>query len=364
MKPLFITGTQRDVGKTTLSVGLLRAFQKRGLRVAYTKPLGQRIHTIEGHELHDDALVVSKIIGQEKTEQADMVMSLTRGRVEKEIFDMKSSQLTEKVKKLCGRLAEEYDAVIVEGMGHVAMGSCLGLSCADTARVVGAKALLVSPGGIGSTIDEIALCSTFIISRGVEFLGAIVNKVWEEKYDRIDAATRKGLANIGLTSFGTIPFNKFMAYPTMRQVQELMGGELVTGESQLDNVVKNTIVAAMEAEHMIHYLRESTLMITPGDRIDNVLAALGTNQSGDICLPKLSGLLLTGGFRPDEACMKLIKESNLPVILIKGDTYAAASRFRQKTFKIEPSDEEKIATAVELVAKYVDVDAILKGLAD
>jgi len=261
-------------------------------------------------------------------------------------------------------LVDEYDAVIVEGMGHVAMGSCLGLSCADTARIAGAKAILVSPGGIGSTIDEIALCSTFIVSRGVEFIGAIINKVWEEKYDRIDAATRKGLANIGLTSFGTVPFNASMACPTMRQVQELMDGELVAGELQLDNVVKNTIVAAMEARHMIRYLKESTLMITPGDRVDNVLAALGANQLGDSSSPILSGLLLTGGFRPDEACMKLIKDSNLPVILVKKDTYATASRFRQKVFKIEPSDKEKIAAAVELVAKYVDVDAILKSLAD
>ena len=110
MKPLFITGTKRDIGKTTLSVGLLRAFQDRGLRVAYTKPLGQRINTIEGQEFHDDALVVSKIIGQEKTEQAGMVMSLTSGRVEKEIFDMKTPQLTEKVRKLCSRLVDEYDA--------------------------------------------------------------------------------------------------------------------------------------------------------------------------------------------------------------------------------------------------------------
>ena len=364
MKPLFIAGTQRDVGKTTLSIGLLHAFQDRGLHVAYTKPLGQRINIIEGQELHDDALVVSKIIGQEKTEQAGMVMSLGRGRVEKEIFDMNTPQLVEKVGHLCSRLVKEYDAVIVEGMGHVAMGSCLGLSCADTARIAGAKALLVSPGGIGSTIDEISLCSTFIVSRGVEFLGVIINKVWEEKYDRIDAATKEGLKNIGITSFGTVPFDESMTCPTMRQVHELMRGELVSGEEHLDNVVKNTIVAAMEARHMIRYLKESTLMITPGDRVDNVLAALGANQLGDICSPTLSGLLLTGGFRPDGVCMKLIKDSNLPVILVKGDTYAAASRFRQKVFKIEPSDHEKIASAVELVAKYVDVDAILKGLAE
>ncbi len=364
MKPLFITGTQRDIGKTTLSIGLLRAFQDRGLRVAYTKPLGQRINIVEGQELHDDALVVSKIIGQEKTEQAGLVMSLGRGRVEKEIFDMNTPELTAKVEKLCRRLVDEYDAVIVEGMGHVAMGSCLGLSCADTARVAGAKAILVSPGGIGSTIDEIALCSTFIVSRGVEFLGAIINKVWEKKYDRIDAATKQGLKNIGMRSFGTVPYTASMTCPTMRQVHELMRGELVAGESQLDNVVKNTIVAAMEARHMISHLKESTLMITPGDRIDNVLAALGANQLGDICSPLLSGLLLTGGFKPDGVCMNLIKDSKLPVILVKENTYAATSRFRQKTFKIEPSDEDKIASAVELVAKYVDVDAILKSLAE
>lgn len=58
MKPLYITGTQRDVGKTTLSVGLSHKFRQKGLKVGYIKPIGQRVKEVAGQSLHDDAMTL------------------------------------------------------------------------------------------------------------------------------------------------------------------------------------------------------------------------------------------------------------------------------------------------------------------
>ena len=59
MRPLYIVGTQRDVGKTTLSIGLISEFRRRGLKVAYAKPLGQRTTNVEGQIIHVDAILDS-----------------------------------------------------------------------------------------------------------------------------------------------------------------------------------------------------------------------------------------------------------------------------------------------------------------
>lgn len=362
VKPLYITGTQKDIGKTTLSVGLSYKFHQDGLSVGYIKPLGQREKKIAGQSLHDDAVVISKILGDPSHTQAEMALALPRGRVEKEISDLHSADLREKIKKSCDELNRNHDIVIIEGMGHVAMGSCIGVSGADVARISGAKAVLVTGGGIGKTIDEVALCSEFLVSNGVEFLGAIINKVWPEKYDRIASATTQGLKNLGIRSLGVVPFQEELSNPTMRQVFDCVGGELLGGKENLDNIVHNTIVAAMESRHMIGHLKSGTLVITPGDRTDNILAALSANILGDMHKMTMAGLLLTGGFRLDATCMKLINDSGLPTILVKEDTYTVGSKYYGTVFKIAPENDRKIQAAAELMGRYVDTDAILRSL--
>jgi len=119
VNPLYIVGTQRDVGKTTLCLGLINAMQQQGLTVGYAKPVGQRSSIVAGQQIHNDSLVVSSVVHQDKV--APMAVALTRGRVAREIFDLRTPELAQKVVTTCRRLQETCDVVIVEAMGHVAM---------------------------------------------------------------------------------------------------------------------------------------------------------------------------------------------------------------------------------------------------
>ena len=148
----------------------------------------------------------------------------------------------------------------------------------------------------------------------------------------------------------------------MQQVWDLVHGEVISGTENLGNRVYNTIIGAMEASHMVRYLHHSTLVITPGDRSDNILAALSTNLLGGGPEPLVAGLVLTGGFRPDGTVMRLVRDSQLPVLLVGEDTYSVTNKFRETPFKIAPGDRMKLETAACLVGEYVDVDGILKGL--
>jgi len=361
VRPLCVVGTQRDVGKTTFCLGLIGALRKRGLSVGYTKPLGQRVKTVDGHSVHDDALVISRAMDLDAS-SAVMAVPLTRGRVEKEIYNLNSPELADKVTEVCRRLREENDLVLVEGMGHVAMGACLQLSAADVARLIGAGCVLVSGGGIGRAIDQIVLCETFLTARGADMMGAVVNKVWAQKYDRVREATTAGLENLGIRSFGTVPYEDTLSAPTVGQVARELGGEVLAGSDALDNRVGRAIVAAMEPQHMVLYLKDRALVIIPGDRGDNILAILSTYMLAKGSGLPVSGVVLTGGFRPAGKVMTLLAESGLPAILCREDTCTIAARLREKIFKITPDDRERIETAMRLVDEYVDVDAILEGL--
>lgn len=362
MRPLYIVGTERNVGKTTLCIGLISALRDRGLRVGYTKPLGQRVSSVDGRAVHDDALVVSRVMNMTADESVSMAVPLTRGRVEQEIYDLHTPELAERVATACRRLQEGHDLVVVEGMGHVAMGACIGLSAAEIARVVGAKTMIVSGGGIGRTLDAIALCATFLAARGAELTGAVVNKVWPEKYRRVKEATAKGLANLGIEPLGAVPYEQLLSSPTVRQVCDRLDGEVLCGADALENRVRHTVVAAMEPHHMVSYLKDHALVITPGDRSDNILAIISTYMLTAGAVPAVAGVVLTGGFRPTGKVMELMGQCALPVILSREDTYTLAARMQDMVFKITPDDKDRIEAAMCVVNDYVDVDAIVKGL--
>jgi len=362
VRPLYVVGTKRDVGKTTLCIGLINALRERGMRVGYTKPLGQRISNVDGQAIHDDAMVVSESMGMTAPESMSMAVPLTRGRVEQEIYDLHTPELAERIAQTCRQLRQDHDLVVVEGMGHVAMGSCLGLSAAEVARVLGAKAIIVSGGGIGRAIDDISLCATFLTARGAELAGAIVNKVWPEKYRRVKQATAKGLDNLGIRALGAIAYEQVLASPAVRQVADQLGAEVICGQAAMGNRVGKTVVAAMEAYHMVSYLSQRCLVITPGDRSDNILAIISSYMLTAGSEPAVAGVILTGGFRPTGRVMELICGSGLPVMLCREDTYTLAARLRDMVFKLVADDRERIQAAMGLVNKYVDVEAILAQL--
>ncbi len=364
MKPLYVVGTQRDIGKTTFCIGLISALQQRGLKVGYAKPLGQRVNVASGQAVHEDALVVSQVMAMGGARPMEMAVPLTRGRVEKEIYDLHVPELAQKVVSMCRRLHGEHDVVVIEGMGHVATGAVLKLSAGDVARLIGGRALLVSGGGIGRAIDDISLCTGYLNHHGAESMGVVLNKVWREKYDKVKEATTKGLENLGIRCYGMVPYEGTLESPTVGQVARYLNSRILCGTAALSNRVGKTIVGAMETSHMVSYLYDRALVITPGDRNDNILAIVSTYTLVGGTPPPVAGLILTGGFVPLGNVMELLVESGIPALQCSEDTYAVAARLREAVFKITPDDTERIELAMDLVSTHVDISAILEGLAD
>ena len=61
------------------------------------------------------------------------------------------------------------------------------------AKILGAKVIIVSQGGIGKPIDEVALNQALFEKEGVEIIGVILNKVIMEKVDYVTEFARRGL---------------------------------------------------------------------------------------------------------------------------------------------------------------------------
>ena len=102
------------------------------------------------------------------------------------------------------------------------------------------------------------------------------------------------------------------------------------------------------------------LLITPGDREDIILAACTSidTQSEE----KMAGIVLTGGLRPPESILKIIRTMPIPVLLAQADSYEVASKVHTLIVKSRPSDAEKISLIRDIVAKNVNVKKIINSL--
>jgi len=268
--------------------------------------------------------------------------------------------LVKKIQKAFDRVAWEKDFVLCEGSGHAGVGSVFDLSNAQVAKILNAKVIIVTRGGIGKPIDEVALNQALFEKEGVEIIGVILNQVIINKIDYVTEFARRGLKRKGLELLGVVPHHRILSCPTMEIIAEELKAEALNQSKELNNLVEDVVVGAMGAHNAMKFFKPGVLVITPGDREDIILAA-ATTLSGPKC-ETLAGIVLTGDLRPGESILKVIRDMPFPVFLAKDDIYEVASRVHDLTVKTKPDDTEKIAVIRDMISDNVDINKILKLL--
>src|SRR5437773_8648012 len=190
---VFIAATRQNEGKTTTSLGLLAAMQNVYPRIGYIKPVGQRFVEIEEQKIDEDTVLMDKVYGLNCPLGDMSPIAVEPDFTRKYLQSSNREALIKKIEKAFDRVAWERDIVLCEGSGHAGVGSVFDLSNAQVAKVLKAKVVIVSRGGIGKPIDEVALNQALFDKEGVEIIGVILNKVLAEKVDYITEFARRGL---------------------------------------------------------------------------------------------------------------------------------------------------------------------------
>ncbi|HXI52711.1 MAG TPA: AAA family ATPase [Candidatus Saccharimonadales bacterium] len=357
---VFIAATRQNDGKTTTSLGLLSALQSRYPRIGYIKPVGQRFVEVAEHKIDEDTLLMDSVY-QLNCPLVDMSpIAVEPDFTRKYLQSSNRDALVKKIEQAFDRVAWEKDFVLCEGSGHAGVGSVFDLSNAQVAKVLKAKVIIVSRGGIGKPIDEVALNQALFEKEGVEIIGVILNKVIFDKVDYVSEFARRGLKRKGLELLGVIPHQSILSRPSFDSVREELHAQPLNSISQSPNQIEDVVVGAMGVNNAVPYFRRGVLLITPGDREDIILAAAA--EAGPAGQLQLAGIVLTGGLRPEQSVLKVIQRLPFPVLLAKEDSYEVASKVHDLTVKTRPDDATKISLIRDLISQHVDVDRILKAL--
>src|SRR6476620_2359577 len=224
---VFIAATRQNDGKTTTSLGLLAALQKIYPRIGYIKPVGQRFVEIEEQKIDEDTVLMDRVY-RLNCPLVDMSpIAVEPDFTRKYLQSSNNEALVKTIQKAFDRVAWEKDFVLCEGSGHAGVGSVFDLSNARVAKLLKAKVVIVSQGGIGKPIDEVSLNQALFEKEGVEIIGVILNKVLGKKLDYITDFARRGLKRKGLELLGVVPHQSILSSPTVGLICEELEAEVL-----------------------------------------------------------------------------------------------------------------------------------------
>ena len=359
---LFIAATQQNDGKTTSALGLFSVLKKRLGRIGFIKPVGQRFEEVDGKRIDEDSLLIDRTFGVQTPIEDMSPIAVEPDFTRRYIDNANNDHLVRRLQNSFDRACWEKEFCLIEGSGHAGVGSVFDLSNARVAKLLGSKALLVTKGGIGKPIDEVALNKALFDKEGVELVGVIVNKIHPDKYDFVKDFCQRGFARLGIEMLGAMPAEPILANPTLNEICKQVRGRFVNSRSEAHRKVERSIIGAMNSSHVMEEFTPGTLVITPGDREDIILAALSTTALMEPHTKGLVGLVLSGDMLPHPTVLNLIAQSALPVIASPLGTYAVANAIHTATIKTMPGDFEKIHRIQEMVEQYINVDRLLEKI--
>ena len=364
-KRFFVASTGQDIGKTTLSLGLLAGFKKRGFDTTYMKPIGQEQETVEGGILVDKDVALIKDYFSLKEPHEHMSPVLIPPGFTKDFLDgeIHTEDLRNKIDTSFEKLLKTQKSLIVEGTGHVGVGSIIKLNNAEVAKRLNLPILLLASGGLGSAFDELSLNKALCDLHQAKIFGVVLNRVKPEKREMVIHYMTKALKRWDIPLVGCLPLDPLLANPSLQDFEEAFECELLSGKEFRLRHFKQIRLAASSVEVFRETVERGQLIITPAGREDIILATLAKHfeMSGlDQKTHPDIGMILTGGLPPRHFVISELQKAHIPVLYTPISNDKAWELIGSFSAKIKKEDLAKITEAIDIVDKHINFDLLLK----
>ncbi len=354
-KSIFIATTEAYSGKSVVALGLVNMLLGKTKKIGYFKPI-ININPSEGKDGHIQTIIEYFNLGEKYGDS----YAFTRSDVLRQMENGGQGEMLNLIIRKFKKLEEEYDFTVVEGSDFLGEGTAFEFELnLSIVKNLSTPVIIVSTGENKTTAEIIsAVLNAFrnFHSKEVQVLAVVVNKVRAEQVNDVHELLTTQLPKEIILA--VIPLNKTLLSPSMKEIYENLRGDLLFGEENLSNQVDNVVIGAMNVPHFLNHIKENVLIITPGDRGDMIVAALQANIS--ISYPKVSGIVLTAGFMPEEPIMRLLQglQSIIPIILVPSGTFETSAKIGAIKSRITPDNIKKIQLAINIFERDVDVQAL------
>ncbi len=360
-KAVYIATNEPESGKSIITLGLMRLLLGKTNKVAYFRPI---IDEHPKQEMDNHIETVLKHFDL-KMEYEDCY-ALTGAEVIHKKSNGQEDEIIDKIIEKYKYLEDRFDFILIEGTDFSGDGVFIEMDLnVLIAKNLGVPVVIVSNGKdkLQEEIEgNVLLAYDSFNEKDVKVLSIVINKADINDIEAINLGLKRELPeDIFVYS---IPFISNLNNPSVQEIVDELDAKVLFGKKYLNNQTGSFAVGAMQLRNFVKKLKEKSLVITPGDRADIILSSLQANISDNY--PSISGIVLTGGLKPEKSIIKLIKGLNqiVPVISVKSGTFDAANEIGAIRSHIYADNKQRIYTSISTFEKFVNIDEISKNFVE
>ncbi|HEY1476143.1 MAG TPA: phosphate acetyltransferase [Chthoniobacterales bacterium] len=354
----FLAPAGTGVGLTTVSLGLVNALDRRGVRVAFFKPISQRTDGASGLERSTHFIRATTTL-----EPADPIPVTTAIRM---ISEGRLDELLGQVIAAFHGSTATADVVVIEGLRSARGDPNLGSLNQELVKTLNAEVMLVASGAdkAADQLDDQIEYSAKIFGGIQKLLGVIVNHypisddvTLPSPADRFRSESqlfRRGKVQL----IGVVPHSDSLTYPRTLDIQRHLGAEVLHAGEMEHRRVKQRFLMGRTVPNSFHTLVPGAILVTATDRDDIIIAAAMATLSK---VP-LAGLILTGDMPVDERVIEFCRpalDTGLPLLRVRTGSYEAATQLFQLSSAVPADDLERTRAAVDHVAQSLNVEWLI-----
>ncbi|EMT6576515.1 MULTISPECIES: phosphate acetyltransferase [Providencia] len=372
---LIPTGT--SVGLTSVSLGVVRSMEQKGVQLSVFKPIAQP--RVSGNK--DQTTEVLRSHSSITT----IVEPLTMEYVESLLTSSKKDVLMEEIVARYHDHTKNAEVILIEGLVPTRKHSFAQSLNYEIAKTLGAEIVFVTAPG-NSSITQMQerlelVRNEFGGQRNKNIIGVIINKVnapvdeqgrtrpdLSEIFDDSTKATvanldTKQLSALNLPVLASIPWNFDLIATRAIDMAKHLGAEIVNEGEIKTRRVKSVTFCARSIPHMLEHFRPGSLLVTSADRPDVLVSASLAAMNG----VEIGAVLLTGGYNIDAPIRQLCEqafETGLPVFMVKSNTWQTSLNLQSFSLEVPADDHERIEKIQNYVARHISSDWIESLVAD
>ncbi|MEC5318222.1 phosphate acetyltransferase [Brenneria populi subsp. brevivirga] len=368
---LIPTGT--SVGLTSVSLGVIRSMEQKGVRLSVFKPIAQ---PRSGDQSPDQTTAIIRA----NSSTINAAEPLQMGHVESLLSANQQDELMEEIIARYHENTQDAEVVLVEGLVPTRKHQFANALNYEIAKTLNAEIVFVIALGNDSPAqlkERIELArSSFGGSKNKNITGVIINKLnapvdelgrtRPDLSEIFDDSTKANVANVDprqlfanspLPVLGAIPWNFDLIATRAIDMATHLGANIINEGDLQTRRIKSVTFCARSIPHMLEHFRPGSLLVTSADRPDVLVAACLAAMNG----VEIGALLLTGGYEMDASISKLCErafQTGLPVFMVKTNTWQTSLSLQSFSLEVPPNDHQRVEKVQEYVARHIDPEWI------
>jgi BioD-like phosphotransacetylase family protein len=351
---LYIGSTTNCAGKTTLNAGIGLRLQKEGLNLAFMKPVGQTPFMHDGQNGDEDAAYVQDILNLNNPLDLITPVLITQDFKVKAFNGQVDNReiLLGKIREAKETLSLDKNLLLMGGTGNMFSNRYCGLDAITLINELDLKTIVIDRISQEVNYDTLIMLKDCL---GDHLLGVVLNDVPQSFMSEAENIFVPFLQRNKIKVFGILPQDPIMGAIRIGVIAEGLGGRIVAAQHNSGRMVESFLIGTMQVDNFMTYFKRSAkqAVIVGGDRADVQLVAI----EGEC-----SCLILTGNIYPNDIILSRAETLNIPVMIVRDDTYTVAKRMERMLSRYRLRDAIKIRRASLMVSENIDFPALRRAL--